>query len=447
MSDDLISKIQGPQQPISTPSVEGSKEEASGAALVDSGLSSIKKSESVIPDMSMLMAIPILSAPANMDTEVFAVASIGSGGLPVANAVESFVLQEEKVKDSVLEGWNKNLKEIQEQVATILNSSYYRQLQEIWQKGDPLSGAVSGVQGATSASAAVQTGQGNVISSLDRLQVLEKVPPSAEVSASSAPAPRDSSQALILPLAAALLAGAGFVVGTQLSHVSNPLTGAVDLMQKLQPILPQVSLQDLIPIINLLAVAPIYYNSWNEAVSNLKSGERQSYVQTAQNFAKDVIKIISDPNFVKNLISKMPGTEKLSPDDQDKLSRMLKIVLIGVSLSLLYSVEVGKVQNGKYGGIEPEELRELILGTWTKPSVPGAKMDSQEELTASLIKRIHEQLSTLSIGDRAIAANMLVEYITQPRDLDPMLDPAKVFNAVLSDSTFEHKGKDGMLKA
>ena len=107
-----------------------------------------------------------------------------------------------------------------------------------------------------------------------------------------------------------------------------------------------------------MIVGPIYYNSWNEAVSNIKNRAHNGYVQTAQNFAKDVIKIVIDPDFVKNvLIQRMQGTSKLSPEDQERLSRMLKIVLIGIALSLLYSVEVGKIQHEKFGGIEPEELR------------------------------------------------------------------------------------------
>ena len=292
----------------------------------------------------------------------------------------------------------------------------------------------------------IQTEQVTYLSSLDRSQVLERVPGSAAVPEPSAP--QDSTQALILPLAAALLAGGGVIIGSQVANASNPIGSIVDLVQQLQPIFPNVSIQDMIPLINLMVVAPIYYHSWNEAVSNLKSGQRHNHAQTAQNFAKDVIKIVTDPHFVTHtLISRMPGTEKLSSDDQERLSRMLKIVLIGVALSLLYSVEVGKVQNGKFGGIEPEELLELIKGTWTKPAVPGQKVDSPEGLTDSLIKRIHEQLATLSIGDRTLAANMLLNYITQTRDLNPMLEPVKVFEEVLASSEFHPVTKGEMLKA
>lgn len=436
IDDDAVRKIRGP-----APIPAEIKEEEKG---VDSGLSSIEKSKSVKREAVPPMAAPILSAPSNMESMAFAVASLDAGGRPVTETVMSFVLKGEEIKNSVLKAWADNLREIEKHVRELLSSDLYRQLQEIRLRGDPQSGTVSGVQGAASANAESKGEPVTYLSSLSQLQVLERVPSTAEVPEPSAP--QDSSQVLVLPLAAALLAGAGLSIGTEAVSASNPLGGVFELVQKIQPMFPQVSVQDLIPIINLMVVAPIYFNSWKEAVSNLRSGERHSYVQTAQNFAKDVIKIAVDPNFVKNtLISRMRGTDQLSSQDQERLARMLKIVLIGVSLSLLYSVEVGKVQGGKFGGIEPEELRDLILGKLTKAADPTKKLNMQEELTTSLIKRIHEQLEPLSITDREFAANLLLDYITKPRALDPMLDPAKVFDETLS--FFHPNEKIDMFKA
>lgn len=413
---------------------------------IDSGLSSIEKSKSVRPELIPPMSSPILSVPSGMDSMVFAIATLDASGHPYLNTVRSLVLQGEEIKTSILKKWGENLKEIEEQVRELLKSPLYIQLQEIRRKGDPQAKNVSGIQGAASANAAAKGESFDYLSSLDRLQVLEKVPPSAEIT--SAPPAKEGNPILVLPLAAALLAGVGLSIGTATVSASNPLGGVFELVQKVQTLFPQVSVQDLIPIINLMVVAPIYYNSWNEAVSNLKSGERHNYVQTAQQFAKDVIKIVMDPHFVKNtLISRMRGTENLSPEQQQRLTAMLKIVLIGVALSLLYSVEVGKVQGGKFGGIEPEELRDLILGKGTKPADPNKKMNLQEELTLSLIKRIHEQMELLSPKDREFAASMLLDYITQPRELDPILDPAKVFEETLSSTLFNPNEKINLFKA
>lgn len=440
ISDDPIGKV-GRLSPISAP--DASQEEV---PKVDSGVSSIEKSKAVRPEIIPPMNSPILATPSDQQTIAFAVASIDSSGKPMMETIHSFVMKGEEIKNSVLKGWMNNLREIEEYVRQLLASPMYQQLEEIRHKGDPQSGSVSGVQGATSANAAQKGQQVELLSTIDRLQVLERVPSSAEVSDTSAP--QDSSQVLVLPLTAALLAGMGAAVGTEVIQGTNPLGEVMELIERLQPLFPAVGVQDIIPLINLMVVGPIYYNSWNEAVSNLRSRERHSHVPAIQNFAKDVIKIVTDPNFVNvTLIQRMKGTENLSPADQDRLARMLKVVLIGVALSLLYSAEVGKVQNGSFGGMEPEELRDLLMGKFTELPDPSKRANLQEQLTTSLINRAWEQLKPLSIEDRTVAVDMLLSYVTKHRDLDPMLDPAKVFDEAISASNFDPKDKIGMVKA
>lgn len=412
---------------------------------VDSGASSIEKSKEVKPEMAAPMNAPILNAP-NQQGEVFAVASIDAAGKPVQAVVYHFISQGEEIKNSVLEGWMKNLREIEEYLRQLLASPIYQQLQEIRRLGDPQGAQVSGIQGVASANAAAKEGQVELLSTIDRLQVLERVPPAAEVPDTAAP--HDSSRVLVLPLTAALLAGGGFALGAEAIHSANPLEGVMRIIEQLQPLFPTVSVENLVPLINLMVVGPIYFNSWNEAISNLKSRERQNHLPMIQNFAKDVIKIVTDPHFVNHtLIRRMQGTENLSPVDQERLACMLKVVLIGVALSLLYSAEVGKVQNGKFGGIEPEELRDLLLGKFENIPDPNQKVNVQEQLTASLLTRAWEQLQLLSVEDRTAAVEMLLNYMTQHRDLDPMLDPAKVFDETIAASQFDPKGKSGMVKA
>jgi hypothetical protein len=407
---------------------------------VDSGESSIEKSKSVKPEIIPLMSIPILRAPSNTAEDVaFVVTSVDATGRPTESVVYRVIFKVEEIKNNVLKAWAQNLREIEEHVRQLLSSPYYRQLQEVRLNGDAQLETISGVQGTGIDNRAVGlSGKVNFLSTLDRLRVLDRLPPTAEIPDPSAP--QDSSRVLMLPIVAALLAG-GFVVGTEMVQGAHPLEAAFEVLENLQPIFPQVAIQDLFLVMNLMVVSPIYIHSWNEAVGNIKDRKRHSYVQTAQNFAKDVIKMVTDANFVKNLISSIRGTNQLFPQDQDRLSRMLKVVLIGVALSLLYSVEVGKVQDGKFGGIEPEELRDLILGKWHQRSNLQKKMNLQERLILSLIDRSREQLAPLSIEDRSIAVNMLLEYVTKTREIDPMLDPAKLFNETLSSSSLEFNDK------
>jgi hypothetical protein len=438
--NDSIGKVEGPS-PSSSDFGEGDMPK------VDSGASSIEKSKAVRPDVVPPMNAPVLAAPSDQQSMAFAVASVDATGRPVIETIHSFILKGEEIKNAVLEGWLRNIREIEEQVRELLRSPLYQQLQEIRIKGDPRSDKVAGVPGETSANVAGKGEQQvELLSTLDRLQVLERIPPSAEVPDTAAP--QDSSRVLVLPLTAALLVGGGFSLGTEIVNSTNPLGGVIELVQQIQPLFPSVAVQDIIPLINLMIVGPIYFNSWNEAVSNLKSRERHSHVPAIQNFAKDVIKIVTDPHFVNQmLIQRMKGTENLSPQDQDRLARMLKVVLIGVALSLLYSAEVGKVQKGAFGGIEPEELRDLLLGKFSELPDPSKKQNLQEQLTSSLILRVWEQLQGLSPEDRSAAIEMLISYISKNRELDPMLDPSKVFDEAVAASTFDFKDKIGEVKA
>lgn len=411
---------------------------------VDSAASTIEKSRSVRLDVVPPTSTPILIAPSEK-CEAFAVASLDASGRAVTNTIHSFVLKGEDIKDSVLQGWMNNLREIEEYVRQLLVSPVYQQMQEILRKGDPKLGNVSGVQGAASANAAAGEGQVELLSALDRLQTLERVPSSAEVTDTSKSA--DSNAVLILPLTAALLAGGGLAIGHGVIHSANPMGSLVEMVQQIQPLFPAVSLQDLVPLINLMVVGPLYFSSWNEAISNLRGRNRENHQPVIHNFAKDVIKIVVDPNFVQGiLVQRMKGTENLSPVDQDRLARMLKVVLVGVALSLLYSLEVGKVQSGKFGGMEPEELRDLLMGKFDEVPDSSKKVTEHEQLVTSLIARAWELLNPLSAEDRKVAVEMLLTYVAKSGDLDPMLDPAKVFDEAIDAAHFDPKDKIGIMK-
>lgn len=439
INDDSIGKIRGPS-PISAPDAN-----QENTPHIDSGASTIEKSKSVRPDIVPPMNTPILTAPYEQG-EVFAVASLDSTGRAVTNTVHSFILKGEEIKNSVLESWAKNLREIEEYVRQMLASPVYQQLQEIRRKGDPQLETVSGIQGVTSANAGAKNGQVELLSALDRARVLERVPPSAEVPDTSPST--DSSRVLVLPLTAALLIGGGLALATEAVQVANPVGAVMEMVGRLQPLFPTVSVQDLVPLINLMVVGPIYFNSWNEAVSNLKSRDRHNHIPAIHNFAKDVIKIVTDPNFVNGvLIQRMKGTENLPAVDQDRLARMLKVVLIGVALSLLYSAEVGKVRGNKFGGMEAEEFKSLLFDEFSERPDPKSKPSEHEQLKSSLIERAWEQLRPLSVEDRTVAVEMLLSYVSEERDFDPMLDAAKVFGEAIDSSKFDPKDKIGIMKA
>lgn len=425
--------------------VEGVKEGQRKAVCPESGVSSIKRSRSVKPEVVPVLNFPILTPPSE-ECKGFAIASIDAAGNPILTALyhldtdeevdKEVVLREEEIKKSALNGWMNNIREIEEFVQLLLASPVYQQLQELlksrdFQQGDGLV-----------ASAAGKEGKIDLLSMVDRLKILEKIPSTTEVTGIQSG--DDSSDVLVLPLTAVMLAGGGFAVGSESLSSANPVGGVMEMVEKIQPMFPAVSLEDLIPVINLMVVGPLYFNSWNEAIGSLKGRKKKGHIPAIHNFVKDVIKIVTDPNFINTtLVSRMRGTESLSAPDQRKLASMLKMVLIGVGLSLLYSIEVGKVQNGKYGGIEPEELRDLLMGKWRVITEKGKKLTEHELLTNSLIDRAREQLELLTEDDRRTAIEILLDYVTQKRDVDPMLDPVKIFNEVISSSQFNPRDQAG----
>lgn len=425
--------------------IPSSQEPQTDAPLVDSGLSSIEKSKSVLAVLIPLTDVPVLPPPSSNQQDVtFAVASVDSHGNTQVNILKSFELAMSDTTTAVVRNWAQSMRDQAEEIRRILASPSYQMLQELNLKGY-IGNAVNQVEGSTAAATAVgSAGAPQLVSTLDRLQAIEYVPPTAQIP--DPEAPQDSSRALVIPLTAALLIGGGLALGGTSLVASVPggsvdlLTRAVELVGKLQPLLPQLSLTDIIPMINLMVVGPIYYRSWDEAVSNSRNRERHSHIQAVQEFAKDVIKIVSDPAFVPSLLINRSTDEggQLTADQQDRLTRMAKFVVIGIALGLLYSIEVGKVQQGKFWGMEPQEMRDLLAGKFVPEVDPKKKMTVQEQLTMSLIKRASEQLSFLdNIEDRIRAADVLLKYIGSSHELEPMLDPAKVFNKVFDSMDYK----------
>ncbi len=404
---------------------------------IDNSLSSIEKSKSVKPELTPAMAQPILATPLE-NCEAFAIASVDAKGVPNTEIIYSFTLKEAEIKDEVLKGWMNNLREIEEYVRQLLLSPHYREIQELLNKGDQRGKKVSGVQGVSSANAAAESGDVEFISMLDRCRLIEKVSRPDAVS-ESAPS-SDAARMTILPLMASILAG-GYAIGSEAIHSASSLGGIAEMVEKLQPLLASVSIQDIVPFINLMVVGPIYYHSWNEAISNLKNKQGKNHLQLIHQFAKDVIKMVFDPNFIHHpLLQHIKGIDGLTVDGRERLSRLLKVVLIGVALSLLYSIEVGKIHGDSFGGIESEELRDLLLGKFKPES--SKKLSEHEKLTSGLIERAWEQLTFLSIEDRTVAVEILLNYVSKKKDVHLLLEPSKVFKEVVESSFFETTTED-----
>ncbi len=415
---------------------------------VDAGISSIEKSKAVATLMTPPPNFPILISPAQNEVPLaLIIASLENSSKPIADFMRSIDIKMSEIADQMLNGWLKNIREIQEWVQSLINSPNYQYLQEIRLHGDQKQGNVSGVQDPTSANAAAANpttaneAPYNFLTALERLQAFERVhasAPSSDSATVSNSNADDAARVVSIPIIAAMIIGGGMALGaTELTTsttgmTSTPFVAPVELMERLQPVFPQLIVQDIIPMINLMVAAPIYFNALEEAVSNIKERERDNHVETAQNFAKDVVKMVADPAFVMvTYVNKMPGADQMSPELKERMAAMLKLILASVALSLLYSIEVGKVKSDKYWGMEAQEFRDVLTGKIAAPN-PDQKQSTHDQLVATLIKQVNAQLDALPAEQRAEAVETILSYVGESHNLKTMLDPAKIFADVFT---------------
>lgn len=416
------SQVMGPAYISIEPSNVQPLEKQKGA----SDQSTIEKSEEALAEeIIAAMNTPLLIPPSDLalKTNSGHLISIGNDLIGSVNV-------------DIWKKYQQNLDQIKEQVAKMISSPTYQALERVRiQGGDGAN--VSGVQTATAANAAqanpIASGSDSIINTINSLhKQMTKV----------SPAETDVAQMIIPMSSIILLAGVPAVVTVEIQAASNnPLQGTMDIIGKLQQNLPALGLQDVIPMINLMVMAPIYYNALNEAISRLPNKERESNVAAAQNFAQSVIKMVSNPDYIMvNFVNKMEGANMMSPERKQTIATTVRLILATVSLSMLYSVQTGKVQGKEYWGIDPQELRDILNGTMTAPD-PGQQTSEQGKLSATLINVVQAQLASLPMAQRLNTINAILDFVSTSQSVKTMFDPNKVVNSVLSSIDFADEQK------
>ncbi|MBA3721289.1 MAG: hypothetical protein H0W88_02690 [Parachlamydiaceae bacterium] len=399
------------------------------------------------PALNMPVLPPYNSNGDNSLTTVVAAMGTNGGKELMGLFLMSQQLTDNSINKDILDGWSENIREIAEQVRMILASPVYRQQEELRLKGDPLLGAVSGVQSAASANSTssypVPTNTANTAALLlyvDNLQTFERVPPTGNVVDTTSPS--DPTKILTIPLMGAFIAGGAIALASMEASVavsgisSNPFQGAAEFINRLQPIFPQF-IQNVIPTINLLVMPLVYFTSWDASIGNLRNKEGKSQQNMAQNFAKQVIKMVSDPTFILlTIVNNADKMQKYTPEQQKYLAAIVKLSLATVALSLLYALEVGKAVGNKFWGMEPEEFRGMLLGKIPMPDPTKGKLTEAEILKITLLKMIKEQLEILPSKEKAATLEATFEYLTSTHDIDDMTDPTKVFDEVFNSNAF-----------
>lgn len=409
--------------PVSPAPAPRNESERKNPETVDSGLSSIEKSKAVIAVIIPSPETPELYSPSTNSDVTLAVETLEPGGKRKIEFLNRMTTESGEKHTKPMEMWSENLREIERQVKELLASPNYRQIQELRQ-GESDKG-ISGISASSGSN-----GPG-IVAALDYAKLLEKIYPERTSFDSD-------GSFLVLPLAASILVTGQLTANPiTLPEGIIPLGNIVEFIAGMQPILPHIDIASLVSLVNLMIAAPILYRSREEAVNSLKNRETDR-VEMGQRFAKEVIKIVTDSAFdVSALIREIPGFAPLSGKERERISAISKFILTGVALSLLYAGDVGKIHGDRFGGMLPEELRDLLNGTLAPAIPPNRNLTIHELLTLSLIQRAHEQLAILSTpADKILAVSLLLDYIDRSRQIGPMTRPDEIFREALDPKYF-----------
>lgn len=411
----------------------------------ETAVSSIEKSKSVAVPHSPAMDFPILAPPGNDGETLAAMVTLVSQGKVLEGSL--FLLSQmnkmNEIITDMLDKWNENLKEIEKQTQELLNSPLYQALQALRLKGDVVlhpagdqsSSSVAGVDASTT----------SVPTMVSQIQILERVPAAGSVA--YAEETDNQAKLISIPILAAVFAGGAFALqGAQMTTTvwgpgtaPIPTVGAVDLANRLQPLLPALLPLDVMLTINLMAMPLIYYTAWDTAIGSLRNRNQNNDMETAQKFAKEVIRIITDPQtMMTSVVQKIGGSEKILEQFHFEQMAMLKLILSSVALGLLYSTEVGKVQQGQFWGMEPQEFQGMLTGQIPIPDPKNTRLSTNDQLKWTLVSLIKHQFSFISSAKaRASVMEAIFEYLSEKRDVESMLEPSKVFVSVLQSSAFK----------
>lgn len=399
----------------------------------DIGISTIEESKLVASLLLPLVSsFPLLPPPKKDDGTVDGLSSIltSMNERKKMNFLFGLMSQMREITSNMNKTFADNLKAIEEETKRIINSSDYRYEEEIRKKGDPHRGKVSGGMTPTAALGAaplidkVNESNKDSLISVDRLDKLsQKV--------------KEKSN-LEIPFTVLFTVAGSLALG-KMSMKNDAVDDLAKFVEKIQPVVQQVKVEEIQPLINLMVMALIIFRPLDEGISNIKENEQHSFAKRVEDFAKDVIKMVSDPTFaLLTIVNNIEKVDNLNPEQKRNFLAMLKLILASVALSLLYSLEGGKIQGDKFFGMEPIEFRALLDPN--KPLLqvkPEEKMTSHENLMWSLINVIRAQIAELPPETVSSTIDAVLGYMEKRQNVGKLLDPSKVLVQVLQSMNYK----------
>lgn len=409
-----------------------------------SGVSTIEESTKVVNAFAPAANFPVLGVPdmdANVSVKLIGIMSKDNGDALIA-FFKTQQLAESDIINRMLDNWNNSIKEEEKKRMAIINNPLIIALEQL--RLHPQNDASSTTTvNAISTTPVTSTQHTQLISPLERLKDYGKLSPTVEI---TEPNNKENPfNTITIPFMATIIVGGAVAVGVFEMSVSpggmssTPFSSPAEIVNRFQFLGPEL-IQNALPIVNLLVMPLIYNTSWEVLIGNMKTKEKDNNLNLARSFAEKTIKIVGDSDFIMvNLVNKLINTEKLSPEEKNKLIAVVKFMLASLALCLLYSVEVGKVRDGKFWGMEPKEFQGLLNGTIEIPDPTKGKLSKDDQLKYTLIRQIKSQMDALPKELIAKTIETLFEYLTHPHNIDDMLDPLKVLSQLFESSQFDNE--------
>jgi len=213
----------------------------------------------------------------------------------------------------------------------------------------------------------------------------------------------------------------------------------IKLVHHIQAVVPQVKAEEIIPVINLMVMAPIIFRPLDESQLSQKQKAPVDFAKLVQDFAKDVIKMVTDPKFaLLNIVNNIERIEHLTPEQKQIFIATLKLILLSVALSLMYSSEVGKIHGDKFLGMQPLEFKALLNPD--NPLIkqkPEKSMNVHEKLVYVLITQIRIQMMELPRINREEILSAMLNFLEESKNIGKLLDPSKVLTNVLQSMNYK----------
>ncbi len=402
----------------------------------DSETSTIEESKLIASlFLPLVSSFPILKPPGNDEATVDSLSSILRSLFEAKKM--SFLLdimsQWGEMIDRMNQIFEDNLEAIREETKRIMKSTSYLIREEI-RKADPHSDKVGSVTSIGAAEAAsienkIKNIDEEAVISLDRLDKFsQKIKEQSD---------------LEIPFTVLFTVAGSLALG-KMSVKNEAVEDLVKFVEKIQPAVPKIKVEEIQPLINLMVMALIIFRPLDEGMTPIKENEQQNFAKKVEEFAKDVIKMVNDPTFaLLTIVNNIEKIHHLNSEEKRQFIATLKLILTSVALSLLYSLEVGKIQGDKFFGMEPLEFRALLDPT--KPLLepkPVEKMSSQEKLFRSLIHIIREQMAELPPEQISSTIDSVLSYLEKSRNVGKLLDPSKVLGQVLQSMNYVKPNPD-----